>query len=38
MFDFMFVTSKLTTMESLTDKLLGAGATVFNAAAGMVNF
>lgn len=37
-FDFMFITSELTTMESTTDKLLGAGKTVFNAASNMVNF
>ena len=37
LFDFMFITSKLTTMESTTSKLLGAGKTLFNAGAQMLN-
>lgn len=38
LFDFMFIQSNLTTMESLTDKLISTGATLFNTAAGTVNF
>lgn len=38
MFDFMFITSKsLPVMTSAIDKLLGAGKTLFNGAANMMN-
>lgn len=37
MFDAMFVNSDLKTCESLTDKLLSTGKTLFNGAANMMN-
>ena len=36
-FDYMFVLSKMTTMDSTTDRLLGAGGTLFNAASNVLN-
>lgn len=38
LFDMMFVESSLGVSESATDKLLGAGKTLFNSASKMVNF
>lgn len=37
LFDQAYIMSDLTTMSSLKDKLLGAGTTLFNSAAGMIN-
>jgi len=37
-FDMMFVESSLGVSESVGDKLLGAGKTLFNSASKMVNF
>ena len=37
LFDAMFVQSSLTNCESLTDKLLSTGKTLFNSAANMMN-
>ena len=37
MFDYMFITSDLTIMPSTKDKLLGAGKTLINSAASMLN-
>lgn len=36
-FDYMFINSTLTNCESLTDKLLSTGKTLFNGAAKMMN-
>lgn len=36
-FDYMFINSTLTNTESLTDKLLSTGKTLFNGAAKMLN-
>lgn len=38
LFDFMTVKSKLNVTESVKDKLLGSGKTLFNSASKMVNF
>lgn len=37
LFDYMFVTSSLTNCESIKDKLLSSGKTLFNAASTMLN-
>jgi hypothetical protein len=36
-FDYMFINSTLTNTESLTDKLLSTGKTLFNGATKMLN-
>lgn len=38
LFDYMFVVSKMTTMDSTRTRLLGAGKTLFNAASNVLNF
>lgn len=38
LFDMMFVESSLKTTETVKDKLLGSGKTLFNSASKMVNF
>jgi hypothetical protein len=38
LFDMMFVQSSLGVTESVKDKLLGTGKTLFNSASKMVNF
>ena len=37
-FDFMTIRSDLKNVESIKDKLLGAGKTLFNAASKMMKF
>ena len=37
MFDYMIVTSDLGVTETVTDKLLGSGMTLFNSASKLVN-
>lgn len=37
LFDYMFINSKLTTIESLEDRLLSSGKMLLNSATKMIN-